>query len=124
MRVEFCNVVEYSVVHVALVVKTTSSTATVLITNNGNITFTTPFIEQASSADLISIGPDGKEFLQSSECTITVFNLGSIIEQVATNEDSTIFYILGAIAVILIVIAFFVIRRKKRANVSAPFDGI
>ncbi|MFA5364937.1 MAG: hypothetical protein WC325_07145 [Candidatus Bathyarchaeia archaeon] len=52
-----------------LMLETESATAKMHLTNNGNITFTTPFIENTSSSELTSIGTDGKEFCSRQAVT-------------------------------------------------------
>jgi hypothetical protein len=95
--------------------KTEGTAAIIKLTNQGNITFIQPFIEDATGAELTSIGVDGKQFVQSSGGKIQVFNFGLIMEQAAPNENMDIFiYLLALAAMIIVVMALFLIRRNKK----------
>ncbi|MFA5364938.1 MAG: LPXTG cell wall anchor domain-containing protein [Candidatus Bathyarchaeia archaeon] len=43
-------------------------------------------------------------------------NFGTIKQEIVSNVDSTIWYVLGVVAVVLVVIAIFVLLKKKRAT--------
>jgi hypothetical protein len=92
-------------------VKTTSSTARIVIYNgnNGSITFNVSFIEKVTSSILTSIGTEGQEIVESSGGTITITNEGSITEQ----SDSSLIYILAIVTGIIVVIIIFWVMRKK-----------
>jgi hypothetical protein len=104
-------------------VKTTSSTARIVVYNgeNGTITFNAPFIEDVSSSVLASIGSEGKEFVEDSGGTIAVTNEGLMTGQ--SNADGSglefIFYIV--IIVVAVIVSLFVIlrRRKKSSKTSS-----
>jgi len=99
--------------------KTTSDTARITIYNGNNATiiFNAPFIEDVSSSVLTSIGPEGKEFVESSGGIITVTNEGLMeIQSSAHGVAEYLLYILiiaAAVAVSLIVILR---NRKKEQN--------
>lgn len=98
------------------------ATATINLANEGNISFTQPFIEEATAAELASVGADGKEFLQSSGGRIQVFNLGSIM-QVAPNENPDIIvYVLAVAVVMLLTVALFLILRNKKKTSSTETE--
>jgi len=92
-------------------VKTTSSTAKIVIYNgnNGSITFNVSFIENVTSSVLTSIGTEGQEFVESTGGTITITNEGSITGQ----SDSSLIYILAIVTGIIVVIIVFWVMRKK-----------
>jgi len=72
-------------------VKTTSSTAGVVIYNGneGNITFNVPFIENVSKEVLEAIDSDGQEFVEATGGTITVTNNGAITEEAEPTPTPT-----------------------------------
>ena len=72
------------------------SRASIVIYNDGNVTFNVPFIEIVSSSVLTSFGPEGQEFLVFSDGIITITNNALKTEQSNTNDgfDSNLFYIL------------------------------
>jgi hypothetical protein len=91
--------------------------AEAFISNDGNLTFFPSFIEGVSSSVINSIGPEGKEFVQSSGGTITVTNNGAFSGQSDTNDgfDSSLIYILAIAAVaIVFLVVFFVVKKKNR----------
>jgi len=92
-------------------VKTTSSTARIVIYNGNesSITFNVSFIENVTSSVLAAIGSEGQEFVESSGGTIAVTNNGSITEQ----TDSNLIYILAIVAAVIVVIIVFLLMRKK-----------
>ncbi|HDQ05187.1 MAG TPA: hypothetical protein ENN36_00500 [Candidatus Bathyarchaeota archaeon] len=97
-------------------VKTLHQDAEVFLTNEGNLTFAPSFIEDVSSSAIISVGPEGQEFVESSGGTITVTNSGSFSGKSSTDSgsDSTLIYILAIAATAIIVIVVFFIAKKKK----------
>jgi hypothetical protein len=100
-------------------VKTTSDTARITIYNGNNatLTFNVPFIKDINSEALTSIGPEGKEFVESSGGIITVTNNGLMIKQSSLGGGSDyLIYIL--IIVVAVAVALFIIlrNRKKKQN--------
>lgn len=97
-------------------VKTTSDTARIVIYNgnNGSITFNVSFIENVTSSFLASIGPDGREFVESSGGTVVITNEGAITEQ-APAADS-IYGIVAVVAAVIVVLLLLLIMRKKRSK--------
>jgi len=97
-------------------VKTTADTASIVVYNDGNITFNVPFIENVSSSVLTSIGPDGQEFVESSGGTITVTNNGLINEQSSTNGGTDyLLYILVIVAAVIVSL-FVILRNRKKSS--------
>jgi len=99
-------------------VKTTSSTARIVIYNgnNGSITSDVSFIENVSKEALEAIGPEGQEFVESSDGTIAITNEGTITGQ----SDSSLIYILAiVIAIMVVVIVFWVMRKKLFKSTSS-----
>jgi hypothetical protein len=100
-------------------VKTTSDAARITIYNdaNGTITFDVPFIEDVSSSVLSSIGPEGKEFVESSGGIITVTNNG-LMEQQSTTHDVSEYLLYILIIVAAVIVSLFIIlrNRKKEQN--------
>jgi hypothetical protein len=96
-------------------VKTVAAQAQVLIFNDGNITINTSFIENVDSSELTSIGPEGKEFVESSGGTIAITNNGSIKIMVTPSggSDSNLIYILLLIIAVIVVVVLFLFRRRK-----------
>jgi len=101
-------------------VKTTASTAEIVVYNgdNGTITFNVPFIEGVSSSVLASVGPEGQEFVESSGGTITVTNNGLMTEQSSADGSGLEFIFYIVIIVVAVIVSLFVIlrRRKKSSN--------
>ena len=107
-------------------VKTSSDTANIALYNEGSITFNVPFIENVGSSVLTSIGPDGQEFVESSEGTITVTNYGLINEQSSTNggSDSLISILIIVAAIIVVIVVFFVMRKKGSRNKGSQESAV
>jgi hypothetical protein len=100
-------------------VKTTSDVARITIYNDANATiaFDVPFIEDASSSVLSSIGPEGKEFVESSGGIITVTNNGLMEQQSITHDVSEyLLYILIIVAAVIVSLFIILRNRKKEQN--------
>jgi len=99
--------------------KATSSTARITFYNGNNatLTFNVPFIEDVSSSVLTSIGPEGKEFVESSGGIITVTNEGSMDEQgsAALGLDYLL-YVLIVIAAVAVSLFIILKNRKKKQD--------
>jgi hypothetical protein len=99
--------------------KATSSTARITFYNGNNatLTFNVPFIEDVSSSVLTSIGPEGKEFVESSGGIITVTNEGSMDEQgsAALGLDYLL-YVLIVIAAVAVSLFIILRNRKKKQD--------
>ncbi|MCW4016899.1 MAG: hypothetical protein NWF06_11055 [Candidatus Bathyarchaeota archaeon] len=105
-------------------VKTTSSTARIVVYNGNNATlaFDAPFIENVDVSTLTSIGPEGHEFVESSGGIITVTNNNVITQKSSTNGDldSSLLYILVIAAAVILVIIVLVMMKKKNQKPDAP----
>jgi hypothetical protein len=104
-------------------VKTTSSTARIVIYNgdNASITFNVPFIEDVSGSVLASVGPEGQEFVEDSGGTIAVTNEGLMTEQSSADSSNLEYILYIVIIVVAVIVSLFVIlrRRKKSSNASS-----
>jgi hypothetical protein len=104
-------------------VKTTSSTARIVIYNgdNASITFNVPFIEDVSGSVLASVGPEEKEFVESSGGTIAVTNNGLMTEQSSADGSGLEFIFYIVIIVVAVIVSLFVIlrRHKKSSKTSS-----
>ncbi len=100
-------------------VKTTSDTARVTIYNgnNASLTINVPFIEDVSSSVLTSIGPEGKEFVESSGGIITVTNNGLMEKQDSAPLGlDYLFYVLIVVAAVAVSVVIILRNRKKSTD--------
>jgi hypothetical protein len=97
-------------------VKTTSSTARIVVYNgnNGSITFDVPFIEDVSSETLASIGSEGQQFVESSGGIITVTNNGSMNAQGSTGASGLEYLLYILIIVVVVAVSLVVILRNRK----------
>jgi hypothetical protein len=106
-------------------VQTTDSNdkITIFTGENGTLTFDDSFIEDVSVADLSAVGPEGKQFVESSGGVIEMTNNGIIWSQSSALSSSPNYLIYAsaiAVAVIAVILLLLLLRRRKSKQVQVP----